>query len=106
MTQRIVVVGSHAPGILIHAQRPPVAGETVIGWGYEEPMDGGKGSLQAIAAARLGADVSFVGRVGHDRLGEQGAQWMRAAGVDLALLSWSHTAATGASFIILDERGV
>ena len=106
MSQRIVVVGSHAPGILIHVKRPPVAGETVIGWGYEEPMDGGKGSLQAIAAARLGAHVSFVGRLGRDRLGEQGAQWMRQAGVDLSHLLWSDTASTGAGFIILDAHGV
>jgi ribokinase len=106
MAQGIVVVGSHAPGILIHVNRPPVAGETVIGWNYEEPMDGGKGSLQAIASARLGASVSFVGKFGRDRLGEQGAQWLREAGVDLSQLKWSDTTATGAGFIILDANGV
>jgi ribokinase len=106
MGDRIVVVGSHAPGSVIHVERPPVAGETVLGWNYAEPADGGKGSLQAIAAARLGASVSFVGRVGRDRLGEQGAQLLAAAGVDLSHLSWSDTTATGAGLIILDRHNV
>lgn len=106
MSKKIIVVGSHAPGILIHVKRPPVAGETVIGWDYQEPRDGGKGSLQAIAAARLGADVSFVGKFGRDRLGEQGAAWLREAGVDVSHLLWSDTTATGAGFILLDEDGV
>ena len=66
-SSRIVVVGSHAPGILLRVKRIPVAGETVIGWDFQEPKDGGKGSNQAIAAALLGGSVSFVGCVGIDR---------------------------------------
>jgi len=49
---QIVVVGSYVPGFFIRVNRVPLAGETVTGWAYQEPVDGGKGSNQAIAAAR------------------------------------------------------
>ena len=102
----IVIVGSHAPGLFIRVQRIPVAGETVIGWGYEEPVDGGKGSNQAIAAARLGARVSFVGCLGQDRLGDEGERWMREAGVDTRYVRRSQTTGTAVGFILLDAEGV
>ncbi len=101
----IVVVGSHAPGLFLRVKRPPIAGETVIGWDYSEPVDGGKGSNQAIAAARLGARVSFVGCLGNDRLGNQGRAWMEQAGVDTRFIRHS-SSATGVSFILLDAQGV
>lgn len=103
---QIVVVGSHAPGIFLRVKRVPRAGETVIGWDFQEPMDGGKGSNQAIAAARLGARVRFVGCVGRDRVGDDGERWMRDAGVDTRYLRRSTTTASGIGFIILDENGV
>ena len=53
-TPQIVIAGSHAPGLFIRIKRVPQPGETVIGWDFQEPIDGGKGSNQAIAAARLG----------------------------------------------------
>lgn len=105
-TPDIVVVGSHAPGLFIHVKRVPVAGETVMGWGYEEPVDGGKGSNQAIAASRLGGEVSFVGCVGRDRLGDEGERWLREAGVDTTFLKRSEDKATVGGFVILDEQGV
>jgi ribokinase len=103
---QIVVVGSHAPGLFVRVKRVPTAGETVIGWDFQEPMDGGKGSNQAIAAARLGARTCFVGCVGRDRIGDDGERWMRDAGVDTRYLRRSHTTASGVGFIILDEAGV
>ena len=105
-TPQIVVVGSHAPGIFLRVKRVPRAGETVIGWDFQEPMDGGKGSNQAIAAAKLEARVSFVGCVGRDRIGDDGERWMRQAGVDTRFLRRSDTTASGIGFITLDENGV
>jgi ribokinase len=105
-TAQIVVVGSHAPGIFLRVKRVPSAGETVIGWDFQEPMDGGKGSNQAIAVAKLGARVSFVGCVGRDRIGDDGERWMREAGVDTRYLHRSDTTTSGIGFIILDEDGV
>jgi ribokinase len=103
---QIVVVGSHAPGIFLRVKRVPTAGETVIGWDFQEPVDGGKGSNQAIAAAKLGARVSFVGCVGRDRVGDDGERWMQAAGVDTRFLRRSDTLSSGIGFIILDDNGV
>jgi ribokinase len=103
---KIVVVGSHAPALFIRVKRPPKLGETVIGWDYQEPVDGGKGSNQAIAVARLGESVSFVGVVGKDRIGEEGERWMREDGVDTTFLRESDTTSSGTGFVMLDENGV
>ena len=89
----------------MRVKRPPSTGETIIGWEYAEPVDGGKGSNQAIAAARLGARVSFVGCLGQDRLGDQGESWMVQAGVDTRFVRRA-ASNTGVGFIMLDERGV
>ena len=102
----IVVVGSHAPGLFIHVKRIPVAGETVMGWDYHEPVDGGKGSNQAVAAARLGAPVRFVGCLGRDERGDVAEQWLQAEGIDTAFVTRSANRATIGGFVILDEDGV
>ncbi len=103
---RIAVVGSHAPGIFVRVKRVPVAGETVIGWDFHEPVDGGKGSNQAIAAARLGGKVCFIGCVGRDRIGDEGSAWMKDAGVDVTWLKRHEQVASGVGFILLDEEGI
>jgi ribokinase len=103
---QIVVVGSHAPGLFVRVQRIPLPGETVIGWDFHEPVDGGKGSNQAIAASRLGARTSFVGCLGVDRIGEEGEKWMLDAGVDLRFLYHTSSKASGVGFIILDEHNL
>ena len=102
----VIVVGSHAPGILMRTKRIPVAGETVMGWGYEEPVDGGKGSNQAIAAARLGLDTAFIGCVGNDRIGKIAREWMSNAGVDTHCLYEVDNLPTGIGFILLNEDGI
>jgi ribokinase len=102
----VIVVGSHIPGIFVQVHHVPKSGETVLGWNFNEAMDGGKGSNQAIAAAKLGVATSFVGFVGRDRLGLEAEQWMRDAGVDLKHLCFSEKNATGVGFIILDDDGV
>lgn len=106
MPPEILVIGSHAPGILIHSNRIPHPGETVIGWGYEEPVDGGKGSNQAIATARLGAKTAFIGCVGNDRIGKIGRDLITNAGVDCQFLIESDTMSSGIGFIILNHDGI
>jgi ribokinase len=103
-TPEIVVVGSHAPGLFVRVKRIPLAGETVIGWDFREPVDGGKGSNQAIAAARLGTAVSFVGCLGDDRVGRIGETWMKEAGVDTRHVLWNPEVSTGEGIIMLDEK--
>jgi ribokinase len=102
----VVVVGSHAPGLLVDVAVLPRPGETVLGKSISSPPDGGKGSNQALAAAALGAAVAFVGRVGDDDLGNGLLALMRTRGIDARHLSRSATASTGCGINILDERGV
>ena len=102
---QIIVVGSHAPGFSMRVPRPPKIGETVIGWDFQQPMDGGKGSNQAIAASRLGARVSFVGCLGRDVIGNEGKRWMTESGVDVSWLKQIEGVSTGAGFILLDTIG-
>lgn len=103
---KVVVVGSHVQGLFMRVERFPTADETVLGWDYREALDGGKGSHQAIACGRLGLPTSFVGRVGKDRLGDRGAEWMAEAGVDLTCLGRSETTATGCGFVMITRDGV
>jgi ribokinase len=102
----ILVVGSHVPGLFMRVKRLPVAGETVMGWDFQEPEDGGKGSHQAMAAARLGTRVSFVGCVGNDRIGDMAEQWLKRDGVDTKYLIRHPEVASGVGFILLAENGV
>lgn len=102
----IIVVGSHAPGILIHTDRVPTPGETVMGWGYEESVDGGKGSNQAIAAARLGVSTAFIGCVGNDRIGKECRDLLIKAGVDIRYLYESNSIPSGVGFIMLNNDGI
>jgi ribokinase len=106
LSPQIVVVGSHIPGMFVRVKRAPLAGETVIGWDFCEAIDGGKGSNQAIAASKLGTPTAFVGCVGRDRIGEEGARWMEEAGVDLRYLYRSDTTSSGIGFIILNEDNI
>jgi ribokinase len=104
--QGIVVIGSHVQGLFMRVSRFPGPDETVLGWDYKEALDGGKGSHQAIACARLGLPTYFVGRVGDDRLGQTGADWMTAAGVDLTYLVRSKRTATGCGFVMINPDGI
>lgn len=57
-------------------------GESVLGWGYEEPDDGGKATNQAVAAARLGAPVALVTIVGRDARGQRARDYLQREGID------------------------
>jgi ribokinase len=69
----LVVVGAHVPGLLVEVEAVPREGETVLGRGLSEPEDGGKGTNQAVAAAKLGAPVRLLSLVGDD---ERGRRWL------------------------------
>lgn len=77
----IVVVGSVNRDLVVSVERHPVPGETVLGCGHFT-TGGGKGANQAVAAARLGAGVRFVGRVGADAAGTHAIHELQEEGVD------------------------
>ena len=85
MAARITVVGSLNMDLIARAPRIPRPGETIIG-GDLHTAPGGKGANQAVAAARLGAQVSMVGRVGRDAFAESLLNNLTAAGVDHAFV--------------------
>jgi ribokinase len=103
-TQRIVVVGSVNTDMVIKSDRIPVPGETVTG-GKFVMAAGGKGANQAVAAARLGAEVTLVAKVGRDVFGEQAVQNFRHEGIATDHLVLDPEAATGVALILVDGRG-
>jgi ribokinase len=87
---------------VVQAERLPRPGETVSGARFAR-IPGGKGANQAVAAARLGANVRMVGCVGHDGLADEALAGLRDAAVDQAWLV--KDAPTGIALITVDAEG-
>ncbi|MGH9546724.1 MAG: ribokinase, partial [Terriglobales bacterium] len=98
---RITVVGSYATGLTMKVERMPSTGETLLGTGYRVDY-GGKGSNQAVGCARLGANVSFVARIGTDAFGEMALGLYRDEGIDVTHVKATAGAPTGVGFIIVE----
>lgn len=101
---RIAVIGSYAKALVVTTERIPVAGETLVGHDYRETF-GGKGSDMAVQAARLGAQVSYIGVVGDDNFGREFGDLMRAEGVDVDGLRVTSERPTGVGLIVKDVAG-
>ncbi|MCX7818407.1 MAG: ribokinase [Kiritimatiellae bacterium] len=101
---RLVVVGSANMDLIASVPRLPGPGETVAGAAFAQ-APGGKGANQAVAAARLGAEVRFVGCVGADAFGRELLESLRAAGVDSEGVRVSPTAKTGVALIAVERGG-
>jgi ribokinase len=101
---RVVVLGSLNRDYVVQVPRLPAAGQTAIG-GELLTFSGGKGANQAVAAARLGADVVMVGRVGEDDSGRGLAEGLAAEGIDVSGVSRDPSAPTGAALILVEEGG-
>jgi ribokinase len=100
---RVVVVGSINVDLVVSVARLPVAGETVAGGRFAQ-HGGGKSANQAVAAARLGASVAFVGAVGTDELGEAAVAELEAEGIDVSGVA-RLDAPTGVALIVVDAAG-
>lgn len=98
----IVVVGSVNQDLVARVEHHPVPGETVLGSGHET-MPGGKGANQAVAAARLGRDVVFVGRIGDDEAGRDLVGEFEREGVDVGHLTVDSVAPSGLAIITVDD---
>ena len=104
MTSRIAVVGSINQDSFVYVESFPKAGETVLAKDGATGL-GGKGANQAIAAALLGASVSFVGAVGTDAAGSSALAALSADGVATDTIEARDDAATGAAYITVDAAG-
>jgi ribokinase len=97
----LTVVGSVNLDLVARSERLPRVGETLTDATFAR-YPGGKGANQAVAAARLGASVRFVGAVGDDDFSEEALAGMREAGVALEL---GQGEATGVAVILVDAEG-
>jgi ribokinase len=100
----IVVIGSVNLDIVAVAERLPAPGETVTGADLGR-YPGGKGANQALAAARLGADVCLLARVGRDAAADEALAMLRDGGVDLAGCLAIDNAPTGVALISVAKSG-
>jgi ribokinase len=101
---RIVVVGSSNTDMVVKTDSIPRPGETVIGGDFVT-AGGGKGANQATAAARLGADVTFVARVGRDLFGDIAVEAFRQEGMNTDYVTRDETAPSGVALIFVDRHG-
>lgn len=100
----IVVVGGANTDYLIRGPRLPQRGETVQGNEFQQ-APGGKGANQAVAAARLGARVAFVGRVGSDERAAQVLARLNEEKVDTGYVTRDNAAFTGVALVMVEESG-
>lgn len=104
MIRPVVVVGSLNLDLVVRPLHAPAAGETVFAPRLER-FSGGKGGNQAVAAAKLGAPVAMIGRVGDDGFGAELRSSLEANGVNQEAVSRSATAGTGTALITVDATG-
>lgn len=99
---KVVVIGSSNTDMTIKAERLPKPGETILG-GIFVMGPGGKGANQAVAARRLGADVSFICKVGKDIFGDNAIEGYRKEGIDTSRILRSDKA-SGTALILVDAK--
>jgi ribokinase len=95
---RVVVAGSINMDVVVTASRHPRIGETVAGTAVHY-FPGGKGANQAVAAAKLGASTTLIGRLGTDAFGRELRTFLAAHGIDLAFVHDTSEAHTGTAII-------
>lgn len=102
MSDRVTVVGSINVDHTIEVERFPRPGETLLAQSLTSSM-GGKGANQAVAAAKSGASVTMIGRVGTDSEGSQAIESLQRAGVDVGAVDRVADALTGSAWITVSS---
>lgn len=99
----IAILGIFVADLAFRAPRLPVMGETILGQGFKDGP-GGKGSNQAIAAARAGGHAHMITRIGRDTFGDMALKAWAADGVDVGAVTIDETLPTGAAFIFVSTE--
>ena len=102
--KRIVVIGSTNTDMVVKAARIPAPGETILG-GRFLMNPGGKGANQAVAAARLGGDVTFVAKVGDDLFGREAKALFAKEGIRTDHVLTDADEPSGVALIMVDAKG-
>ncbi|MFM4964336.1 ribokinase [Aeromonas bivalvium] len=101
---RLLVLGSVNADHVLRVPHFPRPGETLAGHSYRV-VPGGKGANQAVAAARLGAAVSFIARIGDDAIGHQMKTGFAQDGIDVSAVELDDTLPTGIAIIYVSDEG-
>ncbi len=104
MSGKILVIGSTNTDMVIQSPKLPLPGETILG-GQFFMFPGGKGANQAVAAARLGGNVTLVARTGDDVFGRQAVAQFREEGIHTNFVSTDPDQPSGVALIMVDTRG-
>jgi ribokinase len=100
----IYVIGSSNTDMVVKAEKLPLPGETVIGSNFLM-NPGGKGANQAVTAARLGSDVTFVAKVGNDLFGRQALQQFQRENINTSYITIDNDHPSGVALIGVDALG-
>ena len=102
--KKILVIGSSNTDMVIKTNNFPAPGETILG-GRFLMNAGGKGANQAVAAARLGGMVTFIGKIGDDIFGKQAVQQLEDEGINVNFVAVDHENPSGVAMITVDHKG-
>jgi len=102
--KKILVAGSSNTDMVIKTNNFPAPGETILG-GRFLMNAGGKGANQAVAAARLGGFVTFVGKIGDDIFGRQAVQQLKDEGINVDFVAVDPENPSGVALITVDSKG-
>ncbi len=100
---KVCIIGSYAKALVMTSNRIPLSGETLIGYDYRETF-GGKGSDMAVQAARLGAEVGYIGVVGKDGFGKEFIELMEKEEIKTEGIRVTEEKPTGVGFIVKDVQ--
>jgi ribokinase len=101
---KVLIIGSAAVDLIIQLERLPKPGETIVGGTFAFAY-GGKGANQAVGAARLGAEITFVANIGKDDYGDQCISNFVDEGINVDFIDRDADHATAVAFIFVDENG-
>ena len=99
---KVIVVGSSNTDLVFETPKLPMDGETVIGGDFKV-ISGGKGANQAVAAARAGADVVFLTKVGNDEFGSNAIDAYELEGIDISFIEKQKGVSTGTAMIMVNQ---
>jgi ribokinase len=101
---KIVVIGSINTDMVVRSPELPFPGQTLMGHSFQT-TGGGKGANQAVAAARLDAEVNLIARIGDDAFGKMSIENFKKEKINIENIYTDRDAPSGVAFIVVDDKG-
>ena len=101
---KIIVIGSSNTDMVVKTKKFPAPGETILG-GEFFMFSGGKGANQAVAAARMGGEVTFICKTGDDIFGNRSLEIFKKEGINTSFAGIHSEKASGVALILVDSKG-